>query len=102
MSNKNDSVLRQNLIFNIIYQVVVVLSPLVVTPKLSRILGADYIGLKSFTFSVVYYFAIFGVLGLDMYGQRCIAQAKDDKERRSRLFFTIAALRALQQPCRRP
>ena len=87
--------LRQNLIFNIIYQVVVVVSPLAVTPKLSRILGADYIGLKSFTFSIVYYFAIFGVLGLDMYGQRCIAQVKDDKEKRSRLFLTIATLRAV-------
>lgn len=95
MNNKNSSVLRQNLIFNIIYQVVVVLSPLAVTPKLSRILGADYIGLKSFTFSIVYYFAIFGVLGLDMYGQRRIAQVKDDKEKRSRLFLTIATLRAV-------
>ena len=95
MAKKGGNVLGQNLIYNIIYQVVVVLSPLVVTPKLSRILGADYIGLKSFTFSIVYYFAIFGVLGLDMYGQRCIAQAKDDKERRSKLFFTIGSLRAL-------
>ena len=95
MAKRGGNALGQNLIYNIIYQVVVVLSPLVVTPKLSRILGADYIGLKSFTFSIVYYFAIFGVLGLDMYGQRCIAQAKDDKERRSRLFFTIGSLRAL-------
>ena len=95
MVKRGGNTLRQNLIYNIIYQVVVVLAPLVVTPKLSRILGADYIGLKSFTFSIVYYFAIFGVLGLDMYGQRCIAQAKNDKERRSRLFFTIGSLRTL-------
>lgn len=81
--------LHLNLIFNIISQVVTVLSPLIITPKLSRVFGADYLGVKSYTFSIVYYFAIFGVLGLDIYGQRKIAVEKDDWERRSRTFWTI-------------
>lgn len=81
--------LHLNLIFNIISQVVTVLSPLIITPKLSRVFGADYLGVKSYTFSIVYYFAIFGVLGLDIYGQRKIAVEKDDLERRSKTFWTI-------------
>ncbi len=89
---KNES-LRLNLIFNIIYQVIVVLSPLIITPKLARIFGAEYLGIRSFTFSIVYYFAVFGVLGLDMFGQRQIAIEKNDFERRSKTFWTIFTTR---------
>ena len=81
--------LKQNLFFNFIYQVVVILSPLVVTPKFSRVMGADYVGLKSYTYSIVYYFALIGALGLDMYGQRRIAIIKDDEEERSRVFLSV-------------
>ena len=81
--------LRTNLIFNAIDQVIVVFTPLVIAPKLSRIFGSDYLGLKSYTFSIVYYFAIFGLLGLDMYGQRKIAIEKDDIAKRSQTFWTI-------------
>ena len=89
---KNDS-LRTNFIFNIIHQVVVVLSPIILTPKLARVFGAEYLGIRSFTFSIVYYFAIFGVLGLDLYGQRKIALEKDDEDRRSQSFWTIFTVR---------
>ena len=85
--------LKQNLIFNIMYQAITVLSPLIVTPKISRVFGLDYLGIKSFTFSVVYYFAIFGVLGLDLLGQRKIALVKDDLQQRSATFWTIYSTR---------
>lgn len=93
-SNKKES-LKLNIIFNIIYQAVNVLSPLIITPKISRVFGADYLGVKSYTFSIVYYFAVFGVLGLDMYGQRKIALEKDELEARSRSFWTIYITRFL-------
>lgn len=92
MKTNNES-LKQNLIYNIIYQVVTVLSPLIVTPKISRVFGLDYLGVKSFTFSIVYYFAIFGVLGLDMLGQRKIALVKDNVNERSKVFWTIYSTR---------
>lgn len=85
--------LKINFVFNIVYQVVAVLSPLVVTPKISRVFGVDYIGIKSYTFSIVYYFAIFGVLGLDMLGQRRVALVKDDINLRSREFWIIYSTR---------
>lgn len=86
---KKEDNLSVNFIFNIIYQAVNVLSPLIVTPKLARVFGVDYLGVKSYTFSIVYYFAIFGVLGLDSYGQRRIAVEKDDFDKRSRVFWSI-------------
>ena len=89
MNNTKTSSLHTNMIFNIIYQAITVASPIVVTPIISRAFGVSYLGLKSYTFSIVYYFAIFGVLGLDMYGQRTIALQKDDVQSRSYSFFTI-------------
>lgn len=87
--------LNLNIISNIVYQAVNVLSPLIITPKISRVFGADYLGIKSYTFSIVYYFAVFGVLGLDMYGQRKIALEKDNLDSRSRSFWSIYLVRLL-------
>ena len=85
--------LRTNFIYNLIYQVVVVLTPLILTPKLSRVFGASFLGIKGYTFSIVYYFAVFGLLGLDMLGQRKIAIVKDDPEKRNKIFSTIFVTR---------
>ncbi len=87
--------LKANFIFNLIYQVIVVLTPLILTPKLSRIFQADYLGIKSYTFTIVYYFAIFGLLGLDMLGQRKIAIEKNDANRRNKIFTTIFVTRLI-------
>ncbi len=86
--NRKES-LRHSFLYNIAYQVVTVLSPLIVTPWVSRVFGVEYIGIKSYTYSIVYYFAIFGVLGLDMYGQRKIAIVKDDFQNRCITFSNI-------------
>ena len=87
--------LRLNLVFNVIYQLVAVLSPLLLTPKLSRVFGPDYLGLKSYSFSIVYYFAIFGVLGLDLLGQRKIAIERDNPEKLNKIFSSIFYTRFL-------
>lgn len=81
--------LNKNLIFNSLYQIINVITPLIIIPKISRVFGPDFIGLKSYSFSIVYYFAIFGVLGLDMYGQRLIAINRDNKIRYSEIFCNI-------------
>lgn len=80
---------RKNFIYNIIYQMITVLSPLIVTRHISRAFGVDYLGIKGFTFSIVSYFAIAGTLGFDMYGQRQIAINKEDKEARSKAFSVV-------------
>lgn len=83
----------QNYIFNLLYQVIVVALPLVITPYLSRILGADKIGQYSFAQSIVSCFAFVAALGTAIYGQRQIARVNDDPEERSRLFWEILLFR---------
>lgn len=89
------SSIKKNLIYNILLQVVTLLIPLVTVPYVSRVLGKDGIGTYSYTLSIVQYFIIIGTLGISMYGNRAIAYVRDDKEKMSKTFWAITALKAL-------
>jgi O-antigen/teichoic acid export membrane protein len=80
---------KKNYLYNIIYRLSICLLPLIVTPYISRILGAERVGIYSFTSTVACYFIMFGKLGLDNYGNRCIASCKDDLEKRNKIFWGI-------------
>ena len=83
---------RKNYIYNLIYQVMTLITPFITTPYISRVLGADGTGVQSYTNSVVQYFAILAALGTASYGQREIARHRDDIKMRNRLFWEIEAL----------
>ena len=85
----------KNYIYNLIYQILVLIIPLITTPYLSRVLGAEGIGIYSYTISIVTYFTLFGSLGIAMYAQREIAYVQDDKEKRSKIFYELFILRAI-------
>lgn len=92
MSKKS---ITKNYIYNLIYQMLTIILPLVTTPYLSRILGADGIGIYSYTISIATYFVLFGSLGVAMYGQREIAYTRDDKKKNSQTFWEIVILRII-------
>lgn len=92
MANKS---IKKNFIYNLIYQVMMLVSPLVVTPYVSRVLGVDSVGLYSYADSMAAYFVLVAVLGTTTYGQRAISYAQDDREERSRAFWDIFLLRLL-------
>ena len=83
----------KNYVFNLIYQIVAIALPLVTTPYLSRVLGADGIGRYSFAQSIVSYFALVAALGTTLYGQRQVAKVKNDPVLRSQLFWELFIFR---------
>ena len=83
----------KNYVFNLIYQIVAIALPLVTTPYLSRVLGADGIGRYSFAQSIVSYFALVAALGTTLYGQRQVAKVKTDPVLRSQLFWELFIFR---------
>ena len=87
--------IAKNYIYNLIYQMLTILLPLVTTPYLSRVLGAENIGIYGYTISIVTYFILFGTLGVSMYGQREIAYKQSDKAARSKAFWEIIILRTI-------
>ena len=87
--------IKKNYIYNLVYQILLLLTPLITTPYLSRVLGADGIGTVSFAESVVYYFTLFATLGITTFGQREISYAQDDKQKRTQIFWETKALQVL-------
>lgn len=81
--------IKNNFIYNTVYQLLALFVPLVTTPYLSRVLGAQKIGDFSFSFNIAYYFALFAMLGVNNYGNRCVAQTRDDPNLLSKTFLGI-------------
>ena len=86
---------KKNYFYNVLYQFLAILIPVITTPYLSRVLGAEKIGIYSYTLSIVTYFILFGSLGVAMYGQREIAYVQDDVEKRSIIFYEIVIMRLI-------
>lgn len=78
-----------NLIYNTVFQVLVLILPFITTPYISRVIGAEKIGVYSYSYSVASYFALFILLGLTNYGNRTIAMIKDDRKALSKNFISI-------------
>lgn len=85
--------IAKNYLYNLAYQILVMLLPLITTPYISRVLGANNIGIYSYTLSITTFFILFGSLGVALYGQREIAYHQNNKEKYSRLFWEIIILR---------
>ena len=83
------SSLKKNVSYNVIYQVLVVLLPFITSPIVSRRLGPDMSGVYSYTNSIAFYFILFGRLGIGIYGNRTIAQHKDNQDDLNRTFWSL-------------
>ncbi len=83
---------KKNIIYNITYQILILFLPLVTTPYISRVIGAEGVGIYSYTYSIANYFILFAMLGLNNYGNRSIATVRDDKIKLSETFFNIYGL----------
>ena len=85
---KNKSI-RYNFLYSTAYQILNVLTSFVTAPYLSRVLGAEAIGIQSYTQSIQQYFLMFAALGTFSYGSREISMNRDDPYKRSKLFWEI-------------
>lgn len=90
---KEKRILFKNYAYNSIYQILILIVPLFLTPFLSRTIGAEAIGQYSYTRSVVTYFVLFGTIGSNLYAQREIAYTAKDNVKRSKAFWEIFLLR---------
>ena len=90
---KSKKSITKNYIYNLIYQILIIILPIITTPYLSRKLGAEAIGVYGYTISIVTYFTLIGTLGLTNYGKREIAYIQDDFEKRNKLFSELIIFR---------
>ena len=86
------SSVKKNFLYSILYQMLVLIVPLITTPYVSRTVGAEGIGVYTYTYSIAYYFVLIAMLGINNYGNRTIAKVRDDKEKMSDTFISIYTL----------
>lgn len=85
----------KNYIYNLIQQVLLVISPLITIPFLSRSLGAEGIGTYSYAFALTNYFTLVATLGCDVYGRREISYVKNSLRDRSKKFWSIQVIKTI-------
>ncbi|MCI8291272.1 MAG: flippase [Clostridia bacterium] len=85
--------ITKNYIYHMFFEILKIVVPLITTPYLSRVLGAENIGIYSYTLSITTYFILFGSLGVALYGQREIAYLQENKHERSKTFYEILIMR---------
>ena len=85
--------ITKNYIYNLTYQILIIILPIITTPYLSRVLGAEILGIYSYTLAIATYFITFGSLGVALYGQREIAFEQDNPDKYSKTFWEILIFR---------
>ena len=85
--------ITKNYLYNLTYQILILVLPLITTPYLARVLGATGTGIYSYTYTIVNYFVLFGSLGVSLYGQREIAYAQQKKHKRKKIFIELVTFR---------
>ncbi len=86
-NTKKKNSIKKNFIYNLAYQILRIIIPIITTPYILRIMGADNIGIYSY--SIATYFGLFILLGLQNYGNRTIASLRDDREKTNIAFWSI-------------
>ena len=86
---------KKNYLYNLSYQILAIILPIITTPYLARVLGSNGTGIYSYTISIVTYFILFGSLGIALYGQREIAYVQNNEKKKNRIFTELVFLRLI-------
>lgn len=86
---------KVNFLFQIIYQLVIIIVPFLTAPYVSRVLGAELIGTQTYYYTLSNYFVIFAMLGLNTYGNRKIAMVRDNENEKNKVFSEIFVLHTI-------
>ncbi len=87
-----DRKLLKNYLYNILYQLVKIILPFLLAPYTLSHVGKETLGIYNFAGSIMNWFILFGILGVNTYGNRQIARIRDDKNELNRTFFEIFSM----------
>lgn len=84
--------IKKNLVYNILLNILSVITPLVTAPYVARVLEPDGVGLLNFSGTYAGYFALVASLGIPTYGVREVAKFRDDKNKLSELISQLMSI----------
>ena len=92
---ENQKSIKTNIAYNSAYNLLTIIIPLMLSPYLSRVLGAEGLGIYSFTLAIANYFKRASLLGMEKYGNRSIAIVKDQDNDRRKAFWGIFKVQSI-------
>ncbi len=90
MEKKAD--LKKNYLYRSLYDIFAIISPIITAPYVSRVLGAEGVGIYSYTGSILMYFTMIAALGTTSYGIRECSRNRDSLYELSKTFWEIELL----------
>lgn len=87
--------LKKNFLYSGILTVSDYFFPLLIYPYISRVLGVENIGICNFVDSIINYFILFSMLGINVVGIREIASVKDNAIKLNKTFSSLFILTAI-------
>ena len=91
--------IKTNYLYNLAYQIFAMITPLITTPYVARVLSTDGVGQFTFSASIISYFSMLASLGFSVYAQREIAKHQGSKEQQSIIFWEIIICKAISGTC---
>lgn len=89
----------KNYLYNVVYQILLLLVPLITVPYISRVLGPELVGINSYTNSWMTFFMLVGQMGIALYGDREVAYHRENPIERSKIFWGIELLQVITITC---
>ncbi|MBM7635988.1 oligosaccharide flippase family protein [Streptococcus saliviloxodontae] len=83
----------KNYFYTMSYQVIAIILPFITVPYISRVLGAEAVGINSYTTAIITYFVMIANVGLTLYGNRTISYLRESMEERSQKFWEIVFIK---------
>lgn len=87
--------IKINFIWNLLYQILVIIAPIITTPYVSRVLGPKNIGEYNYVYSIISYFIMMTNLGINSYGQREVASYRNEDKLCKELLLTIQSIKVI-------
>ncbi|MBT9025801.1 hypothetical protein BTH73_08405 [Lactobacillus delbrueckii subsp. bulgaricus] len=85
----------KNYLYNVGYQVLAIIVPLITSYYVSRVLSPDGVGANAFTNSIIQYFMLLANIGIGYYGNREIAYVRDNKQKMAATFWEIQIVKTV-------
>src|SRR5690606_9661957 len=92
MMNKS---LSKNYLLNMLYQLIIIIIPIIIIPFLAERLKPEGVGLYSYSLSIVTYFTFIALLGVQMYGTKTISLNSKDENQLRKVFWELFILKLM-------
>lgn len=85
----------RNYLYNVGYQVLAIIVPLITSAYVARVLRPQGVGINAFTNSIIQYFILFASMGIGYYGNRQIAYVRKNSQKMSQTFWEIQIVKTI-------